>query len=79
MKEIKIDVVIETANSARSINDLKKSIKELDDTAVENTVELRPSQPFQVGEKSVITLEATTNVNNTIASVRFSGVQIKNR
>lgn len=33
MKEVKIDVVIETANSARSINDLKKSIKELDDAA----------------------------------------------
>jgi hypothetical protein len=49
------------------------------DTSVENTVELKPSQPFQVGEKSVITVEATTDTNNTIASVRFSGVQIKNR
>jgi hypothetical protein len=49
------------------------------DTAVENTVELKPSQPFQVGENSVITLEATTNVNNTTVSLRFSGVQIKNR
>jgi hypothetical protein len=48
------------------------------DTAVENTVELRPSQPFVIGEKSLLTFEATTDVNNTEISCRFSGIEIKN-
>lgn len=48
------------------------------DTAVENTIELRPSQPFIVGEKSLISFEATTNTDNTVASVRFSLVEEKN-
>lgn len=45
------------------------------DTSVENTVEIRPSQPFVVGEKSVFWLEATTDQNNTVASCRFSLIE----
>ena len=48
------------------------------DTEVENTVQLTPSQPFVIGEKSLLTFEATTNTNNTIVSCRFSGIEIKN-
>lgn len=44
------------------------------DTSVENTVELTPSQPFVVGEKSLIKVQAETDQNNTAVSVRFSGV-----
>lgn len=48
------------------------------DTAVENHIPLNPSQPFVIGEKSVLWFEATTNTDNTIINVRFSGVEIKN-
>lgn len=48
------------------------------DTGVENTVELSPSQPFIIGENQVLYFTAETNVSNTIASVRFSGVLIEN-
>ena len=46
------------------------------DTAIENTVELRPSQPFIVGEKSLVEFQMTTDKDNTVASVRFSGVTV---
>lgn len=49
------------------------------DTAVENNVELMPTQPFPIGEKSVVWIEATTDTNNTIVSARFSGIEVKNR
>jgi len=49
------------------------------DTAVENTLELRPSQPFVIGEKSVLWFEATTNTNDTVVSMRFSLIQIKDK
>lgn len=45
------------------------------DTAVENTVELRPSQPFVVGEKSMLYFTAETTQNNTAISVRFSFIE----
>ena len=47
------------------------------DTAVENTVELKPSQPFIIGEKSILTFKATTTVNNTEANVRFSLILVR--
>jgi len=48
------------------------------DTSVENTIELRPSQPFVVGEKSIIEFQATTDTDNTIVSMRLSLIEIKN-
>jgi hypothetical protein len=48
------------------------------DTAVENTIEMRPSQPFVVGEKSLIEFQATTDTNNTVAAVRFSFIEERN-
>jgi hypothetical protein len=47
------------------------------DTTVENTIELRPSQPFIVGEKSILYFEATTDTNNTTVDLRFSGIEIR--
>lgn len=47
------------------------------DTAVENTVELKPSQPFVVSEQSVFEVQATTDKADTHVSVRFSGIEIK--
>lgn len=48
------------------------------DSAVENTVELRPTHPFVVGEKSVVYFEMSTTVNNTIGSIRFSLIEAAN-
>lgn len=48
------------------------------DTSVENTIELKPSQPFVVGEKSIFWLEATTNTNDTAVSARFSLIEVRN-
>lgn len=48
------------------------------DTSVENNFQYNPSQPFVVGENSVIWFEATTNTNNTVASLRFSLIEARN-
>jgi len=48
------------------------------DTAVENHTELRPSQPFVVGEKSLIEFRSSTDTNNTAVSVRFSLIEVRN-
>lgn len=48
------------------------------DTAVSNVVEIKPSQPFPITEKSVLWFEATTNTNDTAVSMRFSGIEVKN-
>lgn len=45
------------------------------DAGVENNIELKPSQPFVVGEKSIFWLEATTDTDNTIVSARFSLIE----
>ncbi len=47
------------------------------DTAVENSVELKPSQPFIIGEKSLLEFTATTDTNNTVASIRFSIIEFR--
>jgi len=46
--------------------------------SVENHTELRPSQPFVVGEKSMIEFQVTTDVNNTEVSLRFSLIEVRN-
>lgn len=48
------------------------------DTAVENTIQLLKPIPFVVAERSVIEFQATTDKNDTIVSIRFSLVEIKN-
>lgn len=45
------------------------------DTAVENHIELKPTEPFIVGESSVSWVEATTDRNNTLVSGRFSLIE----
>jgi len=45
---------------------------------VENHTELNPSDPFVVGEKSVIVFQATTDVDNTEISLRFTLKEVKN-
>ena len=47
------------------------------DTSVENTVELRPSQPFVIGEKSLFELRASTDTNNTVVNARFSLIEVQ--
>jgi len=51
--------------------------RHLIDTSVENTVEVTPSQPFVIGEKSVLWFEATTNTNDTSVAMRFSLIEVK--
>jgi len=48
------------------------------DTSVENHVELKPSQPFVVGESSYIYVEAVSTTNDTIVSARFSLILERN-
>lgn len=47
------------------------------DTEVENTVELNPSQPFIVGEKSILSFKAVTTIDNTQVKLRFSLMLIR--
>lgn len=48
------------------------------DTQTESSLNLRPSQPFVVGEKSCFWVEALTDVNNTQVNGRFSLIELKN-
>jgi len=47
------------------------------DTSAENAAVLTPTQPFVIGEKSVLWFEATTDQADTFASIRFSGIEIR--
>lgn len=47
------------------------------DTTVDDHIELRPSQPFVVGEKSCFWIEVTTDQNNSIATGRFSLIEFR--
>lgn len=47
------------------------------DAAVENHNELRPPQPFVVGEKSLIEFQCDTDTNSTSVSLRFSLIEAK--
>ena len=44
---------------------------------VENHTELRPSQPFIVGEKSIVEFQCTTDQNNTEVTCRFSMILVR--
>lgn len=48
------------------------------DTQRESFVELTPSQPFVVGEKSLIEFRAETDTNNTAVTARFSFIEVQN-
>lgn len=48
------------------------------DVAIENVHEYNPSQPFVVGEKSLIEFQTTTDTDNTAVSIRFSLIEIAN-
>lgn len=45
------------------------------DTAVENSVELNPKNPFVIPPNSVLYFTANTDVNNTIVNLRFSLIE----
>jgi len=45
--------------------------------SIENHTELKPSQPFVVGEKSLIEFQSTTDVNNAETSLRFSLIEVR--
>lgn len=45
--------------------------------AIEDHSQLLPSQPFVVGEKSVVEFQATTDQNNTEIALRFSLIEVR--
>lgn len=45
------------------------------DTDIENSVELKPSQPFILGGREVFYFTAESNQNNTVVNLRFSGIE----
>lgn len=47
------------------------------DTGVDDHVDIRPPIPFQIGEKSIIWVEAETNADNTSVRGRFSGTLVR--
>ena len=48
------------------------------DTGVENAIELKPTEPFAITEKSVLWFTAESDTNNTEVAVRFSGKEVRN-
>ena len=48
------------------------------DTQRENFHQYTPSQPFVVGEKSLIEFVSETDTNNTAVSIRFSFIEVPN-
>lgn len=52
-------------------------LNELLDTSSETNVQMLPSQPFIVAEKSLLFFEATTDTNDTFVSCRFSGILVR--
>lgn len=48
------------------------------DTAVENTVEIRPSQPFVIAEKQVLYFTAETTADNSVVNMRMSLIECRN-
>lgn len=51
--------------------------RQIVDTNVDDHLELTPSQPFVIGEKSIFYIEATTNVADTSVAGRFSLIEIQ--
>lgn len=48
------------------------------DTALENTIDINPVEPFPVTENSVLYFTAETDANNTSVDMRFSGIEALN-
>ena len=49
------------------------------DTARGDHQEFRPTQPFVIGEKSLIEFQASSTTNDTAVSVRFSYIQVRQK
>lgn len=47
------------------------------DTSMSELLEVKPSEPFVIGEKSIFWIELSTTVNNTVARGRFSGKLVR--
>lgn len=67
-------VTIKGYSYSRVVDTTYEVFRKTIDTAVENTVELTPSQPFVIGGQEVLYFTADTNTNNTVVSMRFSGI-----
>lgn len=47
------------------------------DTSIENSIALTPKSPFPIGGREVLYWTASTNTNDTIVNLRFSGIHSK--
>lgn len=62
---------------SRVTNTVYEILEKEVDTAVENNIEVKFSQPFYLTGRDVFYLTAQTTSNNTKVTARFSGVQIR--
>jgi len=47
------------------------------DTSIENTVQIMPTEPFAITEKSTLYFTAETDTNNTSVDIRFGGIDFR--
>jgi hypothetical protein len=71
-------VTIKGFSYSRVTNTVYKVFRAQIDTAVENHLELTPSQPFVIGGREVLYFTVDTDTNNTEAKLRFSGIEERN-
>ena len=68
-------VTIEGISYSRVTDTYYKIFRKTIDTSLLNSIEVAPLQPFKLGGREVIYFTATTDINNTEVSLRFSGVE----
>ena len=60
---------------SRVTNTIYQVFRHDQDTAVENTLTMNPSQPFLIGGREVLFFTCSTTSNNTEVDARFSGIE----
>lgn len=60
---------------SRVTNTLYQVFRHDQDTGVENTVAINPTQPFVIGGREVLFFTMSSDTNNTKCDVRFSGIE----
>lgn len=67
-------VTIKGYSYSRVVNCVYEIYRETIDTNVVNNHQLNPSQPFVIGGQEVLYFTAETDTNNTVVTMRFSGI-----
>jgi hypothetical protein len=74
---VKPEIIFRAFVTSSVSNSRYEIFRDIVDVAIENHTHLTPSQPFVVGEKSLIEFQATSDTDNTAASARFSGIIVR--